>query len=95
RWHDNSASTPLTYLGFPVYHQAAQLDVFLATILQKISNYARIMNGRNLSIQGRALLANSMLLSRLWYIIRFIIVPKKWLSLCQKTIKQFVYPHGF
>jgi hypothetical protein len=95
QWHDNSASTPLIYLGFPVFHQSSQLDVFLAGIYQKITNYARILNVRNLSVQGRALLANSMLLSRLWYIIRVTIVPKKWLALCQTTIKQFIYPHSF
>jgi hypothetical protein len=91
-WHDNDAPASLIYLGYPVYHNPTQLGAFLANIHQKIVNYAGILNGGNLSVQGKALLANSMLLSRLWYIIRVTIVPKEWLTLCRKTIKQYIYP---
>jgi hypothetical protein len=43
---------------------------------------------------GRAHLANSLLLSRLWHVLRVIVVPKRWPKKCESLIRQFVCPYN-
>ncbi|KAG2209688.1 hypothetical protein INT47_001834, partial [Mucor saturninus] len=47
---------------------------------------------RNLSLRGSGLVANSLLLSRLWHILRVVSVPAKWLDSVQALIRGYLLP---
>ncbi|KAI8091647.1 hypothetical protein BDF21DRAFT_332791, partial [Thamnidium elegans] len=50
---------------------------FLQTIEIKIGNYAFLLKDRHLSVRGSSLIANSLLLSRLWHILQVVPIPSK------------------
>jgi hypothetical protein len=70
-----------------------QFDLFLQRLEAKLETHIRILNGRNLSITGRAHLANSLLLSRLWHVLRVLVAPQKWLKKCESLICKFICPY--
>lgn len=76
-WHDNTSSAAVRYLGYPLYHNQHQLLQYLDEIKFKISRHPTILKGRNLSIKGAGMVANSLLLSRLWHVLRVIPAPAK------------------
>jgi hypothetical protein len=80
RWHDRRSTNALTYLGYPVYHVQPQLDLFLDKMYEKIQRHARLLSTANLSILDRSLTANTLLLSRLWHVVRVTIVPNMYLK---------------
>ncbi|KAI9280258.1 hypothetical protein BC943DRAFT_371869, partial [Umbelopsis sp. AD052] len=69
---------------------SAQFDLFLLSLEAKLGKHIQILQGRNLTILGRAQLANSLLLSRLWHVLRVIVVPNRWLKKCESLIRKFV-----
>jgi hypothetical protein len=91
-WHDKSKTTAIRYLGFPLSSSKNQLEAFLADTLDKIRRHTNILHARNMSIKGTSLVANSLLLSRLWHLLRVITVPEKWLHQVRKMIHRFVAP---
>lgn len=70
QWHDSTSSGAVRYLGYPLYHTQTQLMDFLDDIKNKIARHANILKARHLSIRGSGLVANSLLLSRLWHVLR-------------------------
>ncbi|EIE88395.1 hypothetical protein RO3G_13106 [Rhizopus delemar RA 99-880] len=52
-WHDRSSHTSVRYLGYPLYHTAAQHDSFLQGLLLKIRRRSSILRERHLSIRVR------------------------------------------
>ncbi|CDH61037.1 hypothetical protein RO3G_01611 [Lichtheimia corymbifera JMRC:FSU:9682] len=91
-WHDNSSSVAVRYLGYPLYHNQQQLLQFLDGIKLKISRHVNLLKGRNLSVQGAGMVANSLLLSRLWHVLRVIPAPDKWLREIKAIVRRFVLP---
>ncbi|KAG2192112.1 hypothetical protein INT47_012404, partial [Mucor saturninus] len=47
---------------------------------------------RNLSLRGSGLVANSLILSRLWHILRVVSVPAKWLDSVQALVRGYLLP---
>jgi hypothetical protein len=92
-WQNNAQA--LTYLGYPVYHDQNQLDLFLEVICGKIERHARMFSSRNLSIVGKGLTANTLLLSRLWHILRVVIIPKCWITRCERLLRDYIWPYGY
>lgn len=95
-WHDRTSTSSITYLGYPIYHTPDQLNNFLDQLYIKIKNQVAYLNHRNLSILGRATVANSLLLSRLWHVLRVCVVPASWINKCQSLVRKYVlqfFPH--
>ena len=91
-WHDSGSVGSVRYLGYPLYSTASQLDDFLSGIKLKISRHANMLSSRGLSVRGASLVANSLLLSKLWHILRVVSVPKKWLDEVRTVVRKFVCP---
>ncbi|KAG2193794.1 hypothetical protein INT47_009936 [Mucor saturninus] len=91
-WHDSSYVGAVRYLGFPLYHTSTQLDTFLDDLRLKILRYSNILSQGNLSLRGSGLVANSLLLSRLWHIPRVVSVPARWLNSVQDLIRGYLLP---
>ncbi|KAG1325508.1 hypothetical protein G6F62_008512 [Rhizopus arrhizus] len=78
KWHDHTKSQPLRYLGFPVIQSIAQRRYVEDHPLQNIKTQCSIYSQRNLSIKGRVTVTNTLLLSKLWYSLRVISLPKSF-----------------
>lgn len=92
QWHDSTKDTALVYLGYPLFHNQSQLMSFLDKIKTKITHHAHILKARNLSIRGASMVANSLLLSRLWHVLRVVPVPSKWLQEIKALVRSFLLP---
>ncbi|SAM00534.1 hypothetical protein [Absidia glauca] len=92
KWHDAEDSKPVIYLGYPLYSTESQLQHFLDTVELKITNHANMMKSRSLSVLGRSLIANALLLSKLWHILRVTITPNGWLPKIRRIIRGFIFP---
>jgi hypothetical protein len=91
-WHDNSHTSPAIYLGYPLYSNTIQLNNFLTNVSNKIQRHIHILQNRQLSVKGKAIVCNSLLLSKLWHIIRVTIVPSKWLQEINTMIRDYILP---
>ncbi|KAJ8656559.1 hypothetical protein O0I10_007636 [Lichtheimia ornata] len=92
QWHDSANTTALRYLGYPLFHNNSQLGNYLADIKGKIMRHANILKSRHLSIRGAGMVANSLLLSKLWHIMRVVPVPKYWLKEVKTVVRSFLLP---
>jgi hypothetical protein len=91
-WHDSTSSGSVRYLGYPLYHNDNQLLVFLDAIKVKIFRHSNILRQRHLSIRGSGLVANSLLLSRVWHLLRVVPAPVKWLNEIKSLVCNFMLP---
>lgn len=92
QWHDSTHSMALRYLGYPLYHNHTQLQHYLTEIKGKISRHANILKARHLSVRGAGMIANSLLLSKLWHILRVVPVPSGWLDEVKQIVRSFLLP---
>lgn len=90
QWHDRSTADAAIYLGFPLTSTRSQLETFLQLQLDKLRKYADILSQRRLSIRGKALVANALLLSRIWYCLRIIPLTQQYLGSIQSIIGRFL-----
>jgi hypothetical protein len=95
QWHDYNSPEALIYLGYPIYHSEYQLNGFLSRIFSKLERHINILMSRSLSILGRSHIANSLLLSKLWHILRVIDPPTRWLKQCERATRNYVCPYGY
>ncbi|KAK4519049.1 ELL domain-containing protein [Mucor velutinosus] len=79
--HSVEDDKPLTYLGFPLVQSHIQRIHFMGTLVTKIKTAIQIHSGRTLSVVGKTTVLNTLLLSKLWYILRMT-------SLTQTDFKQ-------
>ncbi|SAL96925.1 hypothetical protein, partial, partial [Absidia glauca] len=89
-WHDSSTATPAIYLGYPLYNSPAQLTTFLTGLTNKLERHINIVKGRNLSVKGKAIVVNSLLLARIWHVTRVTIVPQKWIQAVDKLVREYI-----
>jgi hypothetical protein len=52
--HDYNSQASLVYLGYPINHNAYQLNGLLSKLVSKLQRHSQILMGRNLPIQGRS-----------------------------------------
>ncbi|KAG0930594.1 hypothetical protein G6F32_011943 [Rhizopus arrhizus] len=90
KWHDHSSAQPLRYLGFPVISSITQRRYFETQLIQTIKTQCGIYSQRNLSLRGRVVLANSVILSKLWYTLRVTSFPKSFYSQIRSVMYQFI-----
>ncbi|KAF1796086.1 hypothetical protein FB192DRAFT_1293365, partial [Mucor lusitanicus] len=74
-WLDATSSSPVGYLGFPLF-----------TSVDKIHLGCQIHKQRGLYVRDRATVLNSLVLSRLWHVIRVVTVPVGTLDSIQSMI---------
>lgn len=89
-WHDCRSSTPVVYLGFPLYSSTQQRDFFLERLLRKITGACQIHKQRCLSVRGRSTVVNSLTLSKLWHVVRVVTVPMSFFKSVQSIISNFI-----
>jgi endonuclease/exonuclease/phosphatase family metal-dependent hydrolase len=90
QWHDCTAAGPLTYLGFPLYSSTKQRDSYLNALLDKIRDACNIHSQRSLSIRGRVTILNTLILSKLWHVIRVTSVPLSFFSKLKSIMSSFL-----
>ena len=90
--HSKRAEEALVYLGFPIALTRGQRDSFFGDIHTKIKHHINMQHGRNLSVMGRGLIANSLLLSRLWHVISVQPPTRQWTKKVQGSIRKFAVP---
>ncbi|KAG1140784.1 hypothetical protein G6F37_009191 [Rhizopus arrhizus] len=64
KWHDHISPSPLRYLGFPLIQSLTQRRYLEGHLLQLVKTQCYIYSQRQLSIRGRATIANSLILSK-------------------------------
>ncbi|KAI7851462.1 hypothetical protein BDC45DRAFT_445333 [Circinella umbellata] len=74
--HDYRHPNAVTYLGSPLFTTNHQLDQFLNTLLSTIQHHCNLHLQRQLSFRGRATIMNSLILSKLWHILRLTGAPQ-------------------
>jgi endonuclease/exonuclease/phosphatase family metal-dependent hydrolase len=89
-WHDSSSVGSVRYLGYPLYHTDAQLLHFLDGVKVKLERHANMLRERHLSIRGTGLVANSLLLSKVYHLLRVVPVPGKWLLDIKAVVRKYV-----
>ncbi|KAI9265822.1 hypothetical protein EDC94DRAFT_604191 [Helicostylum pulchrum] len=60
----------------------------------KLLDLVFFLKKRHLSVRGSGLVANTILLSRVWHILRVVLVPPKWIKDIRSIVSQFVLPFG-
>ncbi|KAG0890567.1 hypothetical protein G6F36_013252 [Rhizopus arrhizus] len=89
-WHDGSSSQPIIYLGFPLHSSIAQRDAYLTSLLSRLETSLQLHSHRSLSFRGRVTILNSLILSKLWHVLRILSVPKRFFLRLQSQISGFV-----
>ncbi|KAG1034038.1 hypothetical protein G6F43_013468 [Rhizopus delemar] len=90
RWHDCHSANPVIYLGYPLYTSTAQRDSYLAGLLRKINTACVLHSHRSLSVRGRATIVNSLILSKLWHVLRVTSVPRAFLEKVKSAVGAFL-----
>jgi hypothetical protein len=91
-WHDSTSSGAVRYLGYPLYSTDSQLLDYLDAILVKLTRHCNLLKERHLSIRGKSLVANSLLLSKVYHLLRVVPAPLSWLNQVKKVIRDFMVP---
>lgn len=92
QWHHSHSPEAVRYLGYPLYHNNDQLSLFLDSIKAKVLRHANILKERRLSLRGASTVANSLLLSRLWHVLRVTPVSEQWLKEMKSLVLSFLTP---
>jgi hypothetical protein len=94
-WHDSSSHVAAIYLGFPLTSSSAQLTTFLDEILGSTRLIVHCLAFWRLSVQGRGLIANTLILSRVWHSLRVLAVPAYFLDKIRSIVDQFINSKSF
>jgi len=92
QWYDHETERTEKYLGFPIVCDKKQLDNFFNTMLEKIQATINIHSQRQLSIAGRSLIINALLLARLWHVVRIYNPTKAWIKQLRTALSRFAMP---
>ena len=95
QWHDNKETTAAIYLGYPLTSSTQQMSKYLDSIITKIERHANILSQRGLSILGRSMIANTLLLSRIWHSIRVLCPPQSFFQRIRSVIIKFLRYKNF
>ncbi|KAG0849065.1 hypothetical protein G6F17_011095 [Rhizopus arrhizus] len=94
-WHDSSSHVAAIYLGFPLTSSSAQLTAFLDEMLGSTRLIVHRLAFRRLSVQGRGLIANTLILSRVWHSLHVLAVPAYFLDKIRSIVDQFINSKSF
>ena len=60
-------------------------------VLNKIRNTLQLYSGRVMSVYGRAIVVNVMVLSKLWYLASVVVLPEKYIVQIEKLVFDFFW----
>jgi hypothetical protein len=89
-WFDSHSTGYIKYLGYPIWFATHQRDVYTSELLGKITSSTTILGSRQVSLYGKANIANTLILSKLWHVIRVVSLPQDFLKKIKSIIYQFV-----
>ncbi|ORE10038.1 hypothetical protein BCV72DRAFT_189348, partial [Rhizopus microsporus var. microsporus] len=94
-WHDSNSHMAAIYLGYPLTSSSTQMMTFLDELLGSTRLIAHRLASRGLSVQGRGLIANTLILSRIWHCLRILTVPAYFLAKIRAIVDQFINFRSF
>ncbi|EIE78403.1 hypothetical protein RO3G_03107 [Rhizopus delemar RA 99-880] len=83
-------NTYITMVKSQMLNSITQRRYFETQLIQTIKTQCGIYSQRNLSLRGRVVLANSVILSKLWYTLRVTSFPKRFYSQIRSVMYQFI-----
>ncbi|KAG1391439.1 hypothetical protein G6F60_012567 [Rhizopus arrhizus] len=89
-WHDNRSLEPLVYLGFPLSSNLSQRNSFLEKLLSKIRSACNMHSQRSLSVRGRVTILNTLILSKLWHVLRLVSAPLAFFDKLKSIMSSFL-----
>ncbi|KAK4517759.1 uncharacterized protein ATC70_001103 [Mucor velutinosus] len=90
KWFDYSSPEYIKYLGYPIYYTKQQRDCFIADLTAKIKVQVEFLNPRKISMYGKANVANTIILSKLWHVLRLTPLPKATINKLNSIIYQYI-----
>ncbi|KAL7332845.1 hypothetical protein PS15p_212253 [Mucor circinelloides] len=90
KWYDSHSPGYIKYLGYPIWFSNHQRDVYVSELIGKVNSAVEIFSNRQVSLYGKANIANTMILSKLWHVIRIVPLPLDVLKQVKSIIYQFV-----
>ncbi|ORE06017.1 hypothetical protein BCV72DRAFT_179442, partial [Rhizopus microsporus var. microsporus] len=78
------------YFGYPLHSVNHQLQAFLQELKIKVQRHSFLLKARGLSTRGTSIVANSLLLSKLWHVLIVVPAPKQWLQEICTIVRIFV-----
>lgn len=92
QWHGSTSISYVRYLGYLLHSANYQLQAFLRELKVKIQQYSFLLKARDLSVRRIGIVANPLLLSKLWHALRVVLAPKQWLQEICMIVRTFVVP---
>ncbi|ORE04968.1 hypothetical protein BCV72DRAFT_182495, partial [Rhizopus microsporus var. microsporus] len=80
---------------YPLTSSSTQMMTFLDELLGSTRLIAHRLASRGLSVQGRGLIANTLILSRIWHCLRILTVPAYFLAKIRAIVDQFINFRSF
>ncbi|KAG1577598.1 hypothetical protein G6F48_012568 [Rhizopus delemar] len=90
RWFDSQSLGYIKYFGYPIWFTNDQRTIFYKETIRKLENSVNIHSQRQLSVYGRAHIANTLILSKLWHFLRITSLPKSFYNKVSSIAYQFV-----
>lgn len=79
------------YLGYEMIYTAQQRAYVQQQLLSKIKTSINIYSQRQLFLKGRATVMNTLILSKLWYVLRVFYPTRCFFKQLQKMMFQYVW----
>jgi hypothetical protein len=89
-YHHRHSHTAFRYLGFSMSYTQAQRKQVCDRLLDTVSHQVKMYSQRQLSIKGRVTIMNSLILAKVWYLLRILVVPQAFFQKLRRLICDFV-----
>jgi hypothetical protein len=95
KWYSEADPLPLSYLGYPLLYSRNQGHSLLSNLVVSLSRSIHLHSQRQLSILGRATVMNTLILSKLWHILRLFPIPLRFMTQIRSIVIRFTSRHTF
>lgn len=95
RWFDSNSTGYLPYLGFPIWFTIQQREAFTNEMLTHIDSVIAPHSQRNISIYARSRIANVLVLTKLWHVLRIVPFTKVFFNQVRTRVHRFIYGKMF
>lgn len=90
-YHHQGSGAAFRYLGLYFAYNTTQRAQTEEMLLTSVKKQCQIYSQRQLSIMGKVTVANSLILSKIWYSLRLLKPTKRFLANIKKCLYQFVW----
>lgn len=90
-YHSYKSIGAFRYLGYQMIYTAQQRGYVQQQLLGKIKTMINIYSQRQLSLRGRATVMNTLILSKLWYVLRVFLPTRCFFKELQQMIYRYVW----